>query len=340
MYKLSNTPVSIEAEINAMVEYLATRWENLPDLATMFAAIQKQVSHDARYWVDVYPLASAFHERAKRRTRFLEESTVDEDEKRYMPTYDQCTSVLRDMSTFAHRLGDIGKDIDGKWDYSARVRHLYQKILPQFPELNRSRPRGWENLEKGYQEQAGIYEYSGSQQRVDEDAFKGADASGSGADAFPTRTALPFVMYDDRCQGRTASYVLVSAAYGHFIAIQEHVNTRRMLEEFESLPLRDTEPGPLFDFSLESQNPLMAALLEICRDAERPATREDYEKALESARAFQKLPQEERDAIRTANRQRISQSLGQMFRSTVTDVATPDLKDEAGRRVLLGFDAT
>jgi hypothetical protein len=340
MYKLSDVAVNIETEIDAMVEYLSTRWESLPDLAALFTLIHKQVSHDARYWVDVYPLTSAFHERAKRRTLFLEESTVDEDERRYLPTYDQCNSLLRDMATFANRLGDIGKDIDGKWDYSARVRHLYQKLLAQFSELSHSRPIGWDDLEKVYEEQAGIYEYTGSQQRVDEDAFKGADSSGSGADAFPARTALPFVMYDERCQGRKAPYVLVSAAYGHFLAIQQHGNTRRMLAEFESLPLRDTEPGPLFDFSLESQNPLMAALLEICRDAELPSTREDYEKALESARAFQRLPQEEQDAIRTKNRQRISQSIGEMFRSAVPDVTTPDSKYEAGRRVLLGFDAT
>lgn len=338
MYKLSDTTeISIEAEITAMVEYLSARWENLPDLTALFALIQEQVSHDARYWVNVYPLLTAFRARAERRTLFLEENSTDEDEKRYLPTYDQCNSVLRDMTTFMDRVCNIGKDIDGKWDYSARVRHLYQKLLAQFPVIAKSRPAGWAGLKRNYEEQAGITDYTCSQQRIDEDAFKGADSSGSGADAFPMRTALPLVMYEEQCQGRKASYVLVSAAYGHFLAIQQAINTRRMLEEFESMPLRDAEPGPIFDLAPMSQYPLMAALLATCLEADTPSTRDEYEAAIASARAFRKLPQVEQDAIVARNRQRVSQSLGAMFRSVISETAQPDSKDEAARRVLLSF---
>lgn len=104
--------------------------------------------------------------------------------------------------------------------------------------------------------------YCEHQQKADEEAFSGADSQSSGSAGFTGRTALPHVMYDDRCQGRRPGYTLISAVYGHFLTIAEHLNTEVLLAELRETDFRIEQPCMVFEFDLKSTHSLIDALIQ------------------------------------------------------------------------------
>jgi hypothetical protein len=74
-------------------------------------------------------------------------------------------------------------------------------------------------------------EYCEEQQETDDADFAGHRVSSAVSHEFSTAVALPYVMYDDKCQGRNSAWSLVGGAYGHLLAMLQHNATVQVQQD-------------------------------------------------------------------------------------------------------------
>lgn len=259
MYKLENVQVNIASEIKELIRYTSSRWENIPALEDVIRLAAQAGLHDARCWIDHYPVATSLRERKTTRSALLK--SVMPKTGAHVDYYDQPCVWLDALESATSRLEEAAQVVDGAWDFTRKSDAVYASIRKQYPDLALARPLGWDALAKNYSDFDGMEEYCQKQQRADVDDFKGADSCSAGASGFPGRIALPYVMYDSECQGRPAPRVLVSSVYAHFLQIARHVNTQALIAALAQLQLRDTEPGPVWELTVTAEQPMLRALI-------------------------------------------------------------------------------
>ena len=236
------------------------------------------------------------------------------------------------------RVQGCARDIDGPWDFGRRANAVYARALSAWPELAKARPIGWDALREDYRDFDGMREYCTSTQVSDIQAFDGHDTTSAGAAGFPGRIALPYVMYDEVCQGRKAPRVLVSAIYAHFLSIASHQNTVAMLKELDGLPLGIDASHVVFELAVHPEHPLLKAALarmdvsEVLGDA-----RTRYLDALQSKREFDAKPEHEQQAIRAEHKARMLQQLTLLGKSETSEAsrAREEALAQRCRQVLL-----
>ena len=320
MYQLeADTVVDVDKEIDAMKRFVWARWSLDFDPSILFSMAYQAVKVDARFWFDPYPVSTFLNDKATSRisqlARFVAPNDVD-----LLRFHDQCVCLTRDAAFEALRLERLAQNIDGKWDFSTRARAVYNKAYEVVGSLANVRPHGWDKLAENYVDFDGMDEYD----QTDEAKFEGANTESAGAPGFPGRIALPYVMYDDRCQGRPAPYVLVSAAYGHFLSIVKHMNTRAMLDELAAMDFRETERAPVFDLCVHFKNPLLKTMFALVRPSaeDLAALEKEYLESLEHRRAFEAKSPEEQAAIKAENQARTAAEVKAMLSKPLDEEKT------------------
>jgi hypothetical protein len=311
------TAIDVDAEIGAMARYLAPRWEGFGDVAPLLRAIYAVTLRDAPLWFDDYPLYQMAEARRRRREQLLgAHLPVPAGAEAPKPAqYDAPTQLLAYLPLKARLLQECAMAIHGEWDFERFTRAAYRVLAADYPALAQARPVGWEALRRGYVDFAGMAEYSDNQQDADDAEFEGINSASAGTAGFTGRTALPYVMYDEVCQGRKAPYVLVSAAYGHFLAVIRHNNTVALLAALEALDLSDTAPQLVFDVpAAASGNALADTLLELVREdlGSADTLRQRHADALAAMAARATMSEEERAAQKAAAAGRIAEMLASL----------------------------
>lgn len=314
MYKLeNNVQVNLAAEIQAIADFLPSRWENVENPQALAQAVADAALYDGRFWFNQYDISEALHGRADARRELLE---ALEGEGGSLSLYDQPCRMLSNMAMAVSKVHEAGQTVDGKWDFGDKADAVARKVQAALPWLSRAKPLGYAELAANYSDFDGQREYCESDKwSVDADDFAGADTAGACVSAFPHQVALPYVMYDDKCQGRRPPRALVSAIYGHFLRIAEYINAQAMLQAIKELPLMDAEPQPVWELDLKSDNLLVRALLSAAQrdrgeDAKSP--KEQYEESEVHRRAFAQKTPEEQQAIRAANAVNLSELIASL----------------------------
>jgi hypothetical protein len=253
--------VDVDAEIAAMVAYLATRYDNLLDPVAMFKRIADEAHADTPLWFvqgDVSPKILA---RATRRKELLKDAGFGE----------RCTfsdaplELLVNLTTKLSNLHAHAQNFKGEWWYDKQARAAFHRVVSDVPSAVDVLPKGWAKALATYREHADMSAYAENGQLPDEDAFEGVDSSGGCSGGFTFRTALTSIMYDHQEQNRRAPYAFFSAVYSHFLVVLAHNRTVDIAEAFESLDLSDTVAELVFDLpaKLVTGNPVMDAALEL-----------------------------------------------------------------------------
>lgn len=285
-------PLNFDQELKHLVDYIKLKWEPLADIEAIFKLAAAAALVDARAWFDKHTIWEAIMAVVEAREEALAAGTG----MRFAYHYDgpcHCLSQARHALDHVHAAALQLEHTP--WDYSRQVSRLTSRIKAEYPQLANARPLGWALLANGYEDFDGQEEYCKTQVRHDQALFQGLDAQGTLSPDFVYRTALPYVMYDEVCQCHAAPEVLVGAVYSYMMGLREHQNTREIVGALQHLAVYlPTPSAPAVGVLLSSWHPILAALLKI---QEQPApTREEYEKAVAQAAAFNALSPEERAA--------------------------------------------
>lgn len=152
--------------------------------------------------------------------------------------------------------------VSNEWRYDKNVNDILSSVKSEFPFVTKAKPKNWNKMAKNYVDYQGMSELNGYELKK---LFGGMDSGTAGCPSFEIRTALPHVIYDDKCQGRKPLEVLVGAMLGHAYVMNEKNNATRMLKEWIDLKEQiDENPGQ--DITFEFKEPLNQALFNLIKD--------------------------------------------------------------------------
>lgn len=102
-------------------------------------------------------------------------------------------------------------------DFEETCVSIEKFIKTRWRGIKNFKPKGWDNLRKDYIDFDGQEEYCDSgQDKKDKETFTGLNTETAGGFGLTTNVALPYVMYNDICQGRSPlqSFIGAILSYG------------------------------------------------------------------------------------------------------------------------------
>lgn len=301
MKQLTDT-IDLDQEVQAICQYIALKWTPIENAHAIFSEIRDEALHHARAWFNKYSVGEVAHKLHSARNEALQKSDLTQAAKLLACYYDSASGLLDDIWMKSAALRDAATSLDGSWDYSKTVSALSEKLLQKYPQLSSARPLGWATLAKGYCEFDGQDDYEPG---PDEDLFEGTRAESMSSGHFVYRTALPYVLYDEKCRGLKAYKVLVGAVLAQFLCIQEHLNTVRMKRALEDWAKAQPE-HLVFDALPAPDHPLLKAL---ATQLKPPLGEQTFNEALKAQEEWAALPDEEKAARKKAYAKDISTML-------------------------------
>lgn len=306
--------IDLDHEVKALADFIALKWTPISGTHELFRAIRDAALHDARGWIDSYRVSDHLDKLKEMRVTVLKAQLGEEAGPRAQ-SYDAPSFFLDQADRLFHQMREEGFSIDGPWNYSQRVTCLTAALCARFEGLAQARPHGWADLHEGYQEFDGMGEGSPA---VDYADFFGTKIEGTVSPDFVVRTALPYVMYDEVCQGHKAAEVLVGAVYAQFLSISHQLHAFEVCKEMDKLEGL-LAPRMVFETGLYSENPFVKIVVSLM-DA--PYAEETYLESEAHYRAYQALSPEEKAAQEALHEAEVEEMVHQLLESPDGDEAT------------------
>lgn len=282
--------VDLDEEAAAIAEFIRAKWTPIENLDAIVVAARDAAMHAARAWVDQHHVWRVANDLEDQREAQLK-LALGEELASDAVMYDACAHVLKQISYRAGDLREAALAIDGRWDYERRVNAVAGALSSRFPGLSGARPLGWDELAQDYIDFDGQEAYD---PKPDLEIFKGSRCEGTLSGSFPGRVALPYVMYDEKCQGRRAYCVLVGAIYAQFLTIAEHRNNHRLGLAIQDMVAPQLKlPGMTFDQPQPPNDPLLRFMMDEIRPAPTAAAWESVMRRKEAAKDQKPLTPEQ-----------------------------------------------
>ena len=216
-------------EVEAMLDFLESRW-NIADIK------HKNTSNNAAWdfihfvynrgcelsknWISQHDDCS--HEAFRFREKFITKNYPEKD------VYDDVVYEYLYNTWLGRR--DYANYGTNKFDFGDRVQDVLAEANVLFDSLSTQTPNGYPAFIANYDDFDGQEEYCNQQQTIDESEFHGTDASECRSFPFPATVAMPYVAYDDLCQGRKPIIMLVSAILAQGLGHTQELNNSEIKE--------------------------------------------------------------------------------------------------------------
>lgn len=249
--KIKTEPlVDPDKELVAIVNYITTTWNGFSDEKSQdfFKTVWDNSNHVLKNHFDQYIFLDFIK-------NFYELKDFNEFKINGVSNFELPMYFLIAKS----KLHDL---VSNEWRYDKNVNEILYSVKAEFPFATKAKPKNWNKLAKNYVDYEGMSELNGHELKK---LFGGMDSGTAGCPSFEIRTALPHVIYDDKCQGRKPLEVLVGAMLGHAYVMNEKNNATKMLKEWIDLKEQiDENPGQ--DITFEFKEPLNQALFNLIKD--------------------------------------------------------------------------
>lgn len=248
--QVNSNLVNPDNELKSITNYITKTWDGFTDEKTnaFFKTVWDTANDLLKNNYDPYLLAE-FRDSLKK-MRDLPEFKINGISSKDFPIY-----FMLSNSSFKEK---IMKD----WDYESVVDNIVLQVKKDFPFASKARPKNYKTMAKDYRDYQGMAELNGKKLKQ---LFGGMHSGTASSHSFEIRTALPHVMYDDKCQGRKPITTLVGAMVGHAYLMNENNNGYKMLEEWLDLKNKiDNNPGQ--DIYFEFKMPLNQALFHVIKN--------------------------------------------------------------------------
>lgn len=302
--------MDMDDEVTAIVDFVNQKWSPIPDLKGLITRVRDQALFDGRAWFNEGEFTLRLMDMSTQRVKMLEEILDDPAEKSQVLLYDNVRHAIDQIRSSAKIMREAGLslDVDVQDKYFEQyTKPLAKKIQKDFPGFSKSKPLGWADFAKKYEDFAGQAEYRAE---PDRDLYQGVDPKGRSWHLVE-KLALPYLMYDDKCQGNSPTYMLVSSVYSHFLGVREFINTKEMIGAVENLlPFYD----PAVSFGLVVPTNSGNDLVDILVGKLEPfPSKESSEESLRKLREFAALSEEEQAERKKSNAVRIKEMMQNMF---------------------------
>lgn len=282
--------INVDDEVKAIAAFIALKWSSIKNLEQLVQEIRLRAEHIARALFDEHDVFESLADAMDKR-----ESTLKTAHKDSLVSVHYYDAGWNFFDTCRSQIGVVRKaalNSVAEWDYERHVGETLRSLTSSYPDLVGARPNGWAELAKGYNDFDGQEEY---EPQSDKDQFQGVKVASVSSGDFVSRTALPYIIYDEIGHGRKAHYTLVGAIFSQFALIAEYVNTQKVRLEIEAIAA-ELPQELCFELRIQPKNPVLKALAH--SDTSRPS-KQNYEAAIEHVKAYHALSEAEK-AIKDA----------------------------------------
>lgn len=319
--------LDLDQEVAALASFVSMKWTPIAGITELFTEIRTAALWAGRAWFDKHLVWEAATRMEDAREELLKDAVGGGD----APYYDAYCTLLSQLSRATDDAREAALMVDGKWDFERRTKQLTTAVMSKYPDLYTSRPLGWDALAENYCDFDGQEEYD---PRPDRELFQGVKVQGTLSADFPGRVALPYVMYDEKCQSMKAYQVLVGAVFAHFLGIAEFINTRRLIEDLKAAVSPDVGAREvLFERKVETANPLLQFMLSDIRPA---PTKAEFDEAQVQRAAWNALTEAERKAREADSAKEVSDLLASLLRGESRADGTADYNRREAERAEKG----
>lgn len=299
-------------EVRHLANFIRQKWEPLDNLEAIFTEIRDAALHAARGWFDQHALWECATELEDARTAQLR-ATLGVPETVFPELYDAYCLLLHSVSRNASCVREAGLALDGCWDIERRVDQVRSGLVAKYPGLLAARPQGWVALAENYVDFDGQAEYD---PRPDHALFEGVSVPGRHAPEFPSAVALPYVMYDEVCQGTKAHSVLVGAVFAHFLGIAEYLNTCAIKEALLAAVATAPAAEMAFERNVATDHPILKTVFALATPC---CAKNEFEASLAQRAAYAALSPEEKAQRAGDTKARVGKLLAELCRKSTAD---------------------
>jgi len=328
--KTLNESISLDDEVKAIATYIGLKWTPIGNLESLVQDVRVAAEHAARALFEEHPVWEVTVAAEDAREAMLKQKYGDG--RPTLKYYDAGCQLIDNIRGGLKDVRTAALNLDGKWDYEHIVNKVFQTLKPKYPDLVRARPNAWAELEANYDDDDGQEEYDS---RPDRALFQGSKAEGTLSGDFVFRTALPYVMYDEKCQGPKAHSVLVGAIFSQFVLITEYLNTKKACKDLEAV-IATLPQEHVFELTISPQTPVLKALIKLGKPY---ATRLDYEKAVAQVAAYDALSDAEKGLKEIENQASMDAFMAKLMkpsaRESYDEILAAEAKKTAPIKVLL-----
>lgn len=205
--------LDIDDEISLMAHHVQATWNNVRDIQAALKDLHAKASHDTRALFDQYEPSEVCHQLSQARQELVSGLFQDDDEKALCGSYDSIASVLDQTYYKLRSVREAGLGLDGPWDFASKMAPHHKAILKKYPSLAHATPKA----------------------DPDEHVFQGSYIGAVRSFEFPERITPGHVEHEIDGHGKGAAYVLLSAAYAHFMGVTEQLNTKALVRDIKEL---------------------------------------------------------------------------------------------------------
>lgn len=281
--------MDMDAEVDAIVDFVGQKWTKIPDLRGLVEQVRDHALHDGRAGFNLSAFAAQLNELSDERMGFVESLLDDRDEQSMVFDYDGVRKAIDLFEKLAPTMyqATLSLDTDEQNKGSDElIKHLAKKIHREFPDLAKSKPLGWVELEKEYQELGGKDQYNFG---PDMELYRGVDLKDR-ASHIVQKISLPHLMSCHKSEGQTPTSLLISSIYLHFKAACQWINTQKMFDALDvTLPI--DEPRVLLGLELNqgSGSPHLDILIKLSKPL---PSQEEYDSTLQRMKEYAALSAE------------------------------------------------
>lgn len=262
--------LNMDDEINAMEQQVLATWSNVRDIRPALQALYTQAAHDTRAFFEDFEPSMLCRSLSEARVAEIEKLFDDEDQKNLCGYYDSVASTLRQIDNGMSYVLSASRNLDGPWDFAEKLTVPFKALVKKHPGLAHASPKSdAENVE-----------------------FQGCYIGAVRSPEFSERITSQYVGYEVDGHGKGAAYVLIGAAYAHFMGICEQINTLTLMRDIQGL-FDINEPTIKFGKVIEGSvgNKMLDTLISL---AEPMQEEKDFVDAVANMKAFRAMtPQEQ-----------------------------------------------
>lgn len=262
--------LNIDDEINAMEQYVLATWSHVDDIRPALQALYTQATHDTRAFFEDFEPSMLCRSLSEARVAEIEKLFDDEDQKNLCGYYDSVASMLSQIDNGMSYVVSASRDLDGPWDFAKKLSVPFKALVKKYPGLAHASPKSdTDNVE-----------------------FQGSYIGAVRSREFSERTTAQYVEYEVEGHGKGAAYVLIGAAYAHFMGICEQINTLTLMRDIQGL-FDINEPAIKFGKVIEGSvgNKILDTLITL---ADPMKEEKDFVDAVADMKAFRAMtPQEQ-----------------------------------------------
>lgn len=275
--KIVTLQLNIDEEINAMEQQVLASWSNVRDIRPALTELYAKAAHDTRAFFEDFEPSMLCRSLIEARRTEIEKLFDDEDQKALCGYYDAVSSTLSQIDNRMGYVLSASRNIDGPWDFSTKLTPHFKAILKKYPSLAHASPKP-------------------DSQNVE---FQGCYIGAVRSSEFPERISARHVEYEVDSHGKGSAYVLIGAAYAHFMGISEKLNTLGLMRDIQGL-FDISEPEMKFAKIIDGGvgNKLLDTLISLVEPMQQE---KDFVDAVESMKAFRAKTPEEQKAMANTN---------------------------------------